>query len=411
MAWVEGRYAARSVGRNLRRTALSVVGIGVGCALALVMESVNLGREELFARAGAYGGVGHVKVVPAGWRARRDPRLRLADPGAALAASRALEGVAAVTARARAEVLLAMGSHVLPVELAGVDPENEPRTFRLVRRVAAGRWLAPDDRGAVVLGRAAADRLKAELGDEILVTAVGKGGRIEGAMLRIVGLVETGSEDVDAGIAHVTLADVAALTGLAGPGEVAIVLRDFRQTDAVRARVASALRGGDEALTWPEVAPEFAGHMKQDQAASRVVSRILVLIALLGVASAQLAAVLERRREFAVLAALGMRAGRMVRLVLLEALGLGLAGAALALALASPLLLTLHRDGLDFSRFMGTTTAFSGVLMEPILYGDLGPWVVPWTLGIALGATLLASLYPAWFAARTDPATALRVAT
>ena len=37
MAWLSTKYAARSVGRNIRRTALSIVGIGVGCALALFM--------------------------------------------------------------------------------------------------------------------------------------------------------------------------------------------------------------------------------------------------------------------------------------------------------------------------------------------------------------------------------------
>ena len=72
-------YAARSLGRNRRRTWLSIVGIGIGCALALTMESVNRGRDELFARMGAYAGSGHVRVVPAGWNDRRDPRLRLVD--------------------------------------------------------------------------------------------------------------------------------------------------------------------------------------------------------------------------------------------------------------------------------------------------------------------------------------------
>src|SRR5262249_61490575 len=49
MAWVAAKYARRSVGRNVRRTALAVVGIAVGCALALFMESLNRGRDGLFA--------------------------------------------------------------------------------------------------------------------------------------------------------------------------------------------------------------------------------------------------------------------------------------------------------------------------------------------------------------------------
>src|SRR5512138_2236083 len=102
---VEARYAVRSVTRNARRTALSIVGIGIGVALALFMESVNRGRDELFARVGATSGAGHVRVVPAGWRARRDVRMRLADPAGDLAAARALPGATAAAPRARTQAL------------------------------------------------------------------------------------------------------------------------------------------------------------------------------------------------------------------------------------------------------------------------------------------------------------------
>ena len=70
----------------------------------------------------------------------------------------------------------------------------------------------------------------------------------------------------------------------------------------------------------------------------------------------------------------------------------------------------LARAGLDFREYMGTSYSFQGVALEPIIYGDFGVWMIPYVLLIAVGATLAASLYPAWFAARTDPAVALRVA-
>jgi putative ABC transport system permease protein len=134
------------------------------------------------------------------------------------------------------------------------------------------------------------------------------------------------------------------------------------------------------------------------------------VIVLLGVASAQLAAVLERRREFAVLSALGMKADHMVRLVLSEGVTLGVLGAGLGFLLGAPLVWLLAEKGLDFRDYLGTTYSFQGVVMDPVIYGDFGIWMIPYGFLIALGATLSASLYPAWFAARTDPAVALRVA-
>ncbi len=410
MDWVEGRYAARSVRRNVRRTALSVVGIGVGVALALFMESVNRGREGLFARAAAYSGAGHLRVVPAGWFVRRDPRLRLLDWRADLAAARSVPGAVVAAPRARARALLAMGTHVLAVEMVGVDPEVEPRAYRFVRTMAQGRWLEPGETGAAVLGKAAADRLRAGLDDEILATAVGAGGSIQSAMFRVVGLVATGSEELDASICQVTLEGLAQLAGPGGAGEVTVILSDHGTVGAAKAALAARVARGDEVLTFEDITPEFKGHLDQDAATTRFVNGVILLIVVLGVASAQLAAVLERRREFAVLSALGMGGRRMVRLVLLEALGLGAAGAVLGVALGLPVIWYFARRGLDFSKFMGSDYAFQGIIIEPVIYADVGPWIAPFVAAVALGATALASLYPAWFAARTDPAVALRVA-
>ena len=406
-AWT---YALRSLRRNARRTALSIVGIGIGCALALFTESLNRGRDELFARMGAYGGAGHLRIVPAGWRERRDPRLRLANLEADIAAVRSLPGVAAVTVRARAQALVAMGIHVVPVELVGVDPRTEPSTNKFARNVTQGRYLQSSDTNAVVIGQAIADRLVAGLEDDILATAVGKSGDIESLLLRIVGIVRTGSDEVDATVCQVVRADVERLTGLGGAGEVTLVLEDWEGADSAKAALSRAVRDGDEVLTWGEISPEFKGHLEQDSAVSRLVSGIILLIVVLGVASAQLAAVLERRREFAVLAALGMRSRTIVAVLLQEALVLGVASAALGLILGLPFVWMLARSGIDLSRYMGTNYSFQGVIIEPIIYGDIGLWTAWYVFTVAIVVTVIASLYPAWFASRTNPADALRVA-
>ena len=99
-----------------------------------------------------------------------------------------------------------------------------------------------------------------------------------------------------------------------------------------KATLSQAVGAGDEVLTWGEISPEFKGHLEQDNAVSRLVSGIILLIVVLGVASAQLAAVLERRREFAVLSALGMRSRTIVAVLLQEALAIGIASAVAGLA-------------------------------------------------------------------------------
>jgi len=410
MAWVAGRYASRSLRRHLRRSTLAVAGIAIGCVLALVMEGFNRGRDEMFARAGTYSGAGHLRIVPPDWRASRDLTLRLVDWEQDLATAQAVDGVSDVAPRARAQVLLAMGTRVTGVEMVGVDPEHEPVTNRLVRVMSRGRYLTSADQGALVLGDAIARRLSAEVDDEIFASVVGPGGDIENTMFRIVGIVATGSDVADEMVCQVTLDDLSRFTRRLGAGEIAVTLSDWERTDETRDVLLASLVSGDDVMSWEELNPDFKAHMRQDQASARVVSAIILLIVLLGVTSAQLAAVLERRREFAVLSALGMPTWTMVRLVLFEAVVLGFIGGFAGLALGGPLVWRLAETGIDFSAWMGGGFAFGSALVEPIIYVDFGWWMVPYVFLVALGATIVASLYPATFAARTDPAVALRVA-
>ncbi len=140
-----------------------------------------------------------------------------------------------MTVRARAQALLAMGTHVVPVEIVGVNADTEPSTYRFVQTIAHGRYLRATDTGAVVIGQAIADRLVAEVDDEILATAVGKNGDIESMLLRIVGIVRTCSDEIDATICQVVIADVERLTGLSGVGEVTLILDDWERVYAVKA--------------------------------------------------------------------------------------------------------------------------------------------------------------------------------
>ncbi|HEY6038785.1 MAG TPA: hypothetical protein VIV58_31100, partial [Kofleriaceae bacterium] len=89
---------------------------------------------------------------------------------------------------------------------------------------------------------------------------------------------------------------------------------------------------------------------------------------------------------------------------------LGLAGAIAGMAIGLPLVGYFAHAGIDFRSLLGSSWTFEGVVFEPVIYPQLGAWVVPYIGVIAIGATLIAFLYPAWVCARTDPANALRAA-
>jgi ABC-type lipoprotein release transport system permease subunit len=404
------RYALHSLVRHRRRSWLSLLGIAAGVALAVIGVTYISGISLMLTRATVESGIGHLRVVPADWPRTRDDSLRLPDANAVLAGVRARPEVACAGLRARTTALLGFGSRVAGVPLVGVDPEAEPHFTRYVRTITLGRYLKPDDTGVVVVGQSIADRLHVTLDDDLMATLVGNHGEFQSAMLRIVGIVDTGSSDLDATICQVTLAELQRISNTPGASEVTVLLKDVNQAPAVQRALRATLPRDVATLTWEEVSPGLKAQGRLKEVFAYFGIFLILSVVVLGVASAQLTAALERRREFAVLAALGMRAGQIVRLLLLEAGMLGLAGGLVGILVAWPYVHYLATVGVDLTALLKqNTVAVSGIMLDPVVRADAGPWLWPFGLGIAVAATLLATIYPAWFIARTDPAAAMRV--
>jgi len=400
--------AWRNLTRKGRRTLLSVVGIGVAAALSLITIGAGKGKVAMFLRSVAEGGTGHLRLVPEPWVASRDPKWRLHDWQRELSALRGSPRVRVATPRIRAQALLAMGVHVAGVELVGVDPTTEPAADRYVRTMTRGRYLTADDTNAMVLGQATAETLKIDPGDQLVTTVVAADGSMHSDMFTVVGLVDTGSPELDATICQAPLRALAALTGAPGAGEIALLLFDGNRAGAIRDGLESLAAPQDRLLTWDEISPQARFAVRINQQSIWWISIVLLLIAGLGVASAQLTAILERRKELAVLAAIGMGGRRLLSLIMLEGVVLGLAGAAAALVIAVPADYYLATTGLSITGG-NPQMRVAGMVMDPVLRADFGMWLLGDALLLSVAAAAAASLYPAWFAMRLEPVTALRV--
>ena len=404
------RYALRSLLRHRRRSVLSAVGIAVGCSVCMFMVGFVRGEGETIMRAAAESGSGHLRFAPKGWRETGNDRLRLPAWQELLDLADRVSGVLVACPHARSDALLAMGTRTAGVIMLGVDAQREMRANRLVQKVTNGRYLRPNETGAVVIGGSLAERLDVGVEDDLMVTVSAQDGEMQSAMLRVVGIVDTGSKMLDTALCHVSLRDVAELTGHDRVGEISVLLADADLLPQAIAEVTGPLGAQADIVTWLEIIPELASGVEVDETWAKIMVTIVTLVVFLGIASAQLAAVLERRREFAVLAALGMKGGRLVRIMLTEGVILGVTGGVLALFIGLPTTYLSATRGIDFRGWSGGADyGISNILLEPVVYGDFGWWLVPLALGLAVVSTTLSSLYPAWYALHTDPASALRV--
>jgi ABC-type antimicrobial peptide transport system permease subunit len=129
----------------------------------------------------------------------------------------------------------------------------------------------------------------------------------------------------------------------------------------------------------------------------------------LGIFNTALLSVLERKREFGVMLAVGLSPGVLFKLVMLESLFMGISGLALGAVLSTPWYLFLKGPGLNLTRFVpGGVEAAGGVMIRPIYHIALMPSHGAVIASVLLLFTLLAGAWPAWKAGRLPPVESIR---
>jgi ABC-type lipoprotein release transport system permease subunit len=316
---------------------------------------------------------------------------------------RGVPGVRAVAPRLLSFGLLGHGAHSQGAVVLGVSPEAEAAASDVAKSLVAGVWLSSAGgkrERPVVLGQDLANLLAASVGDEIVVMLQAADGSMGDDRLRVIGIVRTGVSALDGQAAWMLLPDVAYLAALDGQAhELMIRLQrgvDLRRTtSAIRAVIAGTPGPPLVARSWEELAPDLRQIIDLSKLSMLVLYAIVYFIAALGILNAQRMTALERKREFAVMMAVGVTPARLGALVLTEAAlltGVGaLVGALLGLGVTS-----YHaRMGLDLAAFGSEGFSYAGVVFHSRIYFVVRPGMVVAPVIAVMVVGVLCGLWPA----------------
>jgi len=402
------RIAWRNLWRNPRRTALALAAIGLSVALVLAYDGMLRGYADWMVSTITGPMLGDVQVHAPEWRKDRAMDRTLRDLPRKLAALRGDPEVASASARVYAPALAALSDEGFAVVVLGVDPVAESHAMGLLAtapRRPAGR--------SVLMGRPLAELMGVAPGAVVALVGQGADGSLANDLYTVAALVET---PVDLVNRQGVVMDVAEAQQLfAMPGEAHEIVVRGRSPDraaALAARVAALpeLRG-TEVLDWRTLAPEMVSLIQVVNSAWVLVLLLVFVAAAAGVANTMLMATYERTRELGMLLALGTGPGRIVRMVVAEAVALGIVGALLGTALGGAVVAVTHRTGFDLARVTGvgpSQISFAGLSWSLRLYPTLAFADVARAIAAVVATSLFASAWPAARAARLQPTQALR---
>ena len=394
----------RDLGRNRRRSIFTALAVGLGLALLIVMNGYITGVMDDSLQNSIRLQTGHVQLRAPGY-VSEELSLQwqdlLPDAAALAAQAQSIAGVQAAAPVLWARVILNTADESVGLQLQGIDPASA--LYAPIRAgLQAGEFLAPDDRSGVLLGRRLADDLGLTVGDDISLTVINADNQPEEAIFTIRGLFNSGVATYDEASVMMPLAKAQAFARADGRASAVMVLLDDR---AAAVPVAGQLAGpAVHALTWQELNAFFIETMDTAMSFYVLLDGIVMLIVAVIVANTLLMAVFERIREMGILAALGMKGRHIMQMMLMEAAILALLGIAIGIGLGVAGVNLLAQIGIptgDMAIVAGNMAI--GEVMRARFVPEQIAGLSLWTLIVAL----LASLYPAWFAARLEPVKAL----
>ncbi|NDP37900.1 MAG: ABC transporter permease [Rhodoferax sp.] len=407
------KLAMRNLLRYRRRTLLTALLITLGVVALLLFVAAAGSFKQTMVGSITDSMLGHLQIHRKGYTASMDnlPLTMSLQPRAVGLIEDALKADPAVAAYSKRVKLGAMFSNFTEnssIRLNGVDAAAEDLAVPALRqRISEGDKTGPlVAPGKVLVPALLARGMKVKLGDSVVLVATNASGSVNGKTFIVGGILEgvTGPGGRDG---YIDIKDARELLRMDKDEvmEVAVRLKNIDQLSAAQKRLATALdairnkedKAATELHTWAELSP-FANIVKMIDMMTFFIRIMLVAIVLVSVMNVMLMAVYERIREIGTLAAIGTQPRKLMAIFLSEGLLLGLAGAAagVALSYAVVALLNLYPIVFNFGR--------EQITLRPML----ATVEVLGVLGLAVLVSGLASLQPAWRAARMDPIDALR---
>jgi lipoprotein-releasing system permease protein len=310
--------------------------------------------------------------------------------------------------------MLSAGDVNRGVIVRGVDPSLEDTVADIGKSMRQGslQTLKPGEFG-IVLGSELARALGLRLGDSAVlitpqgtVTPAGTIPRVRS--FRVVGIFEIGMYEFDSGLALIDIDDARRLYRLDGVTGVRLKLDDLFAAPAVARQLARTLPVDAEVRDWTLSHANFFRAVAIEKRVMFIILTLIVAVAAFNIVSAQVMVVTDKQADIAILRTLGAAPSSILAIFVIQGALIGVIGT--LIGVAGGVLLATNIDVVvpAIERALSIQFLDKSVYYISELPSQLQQADVITIAAIALGLALVATLYPAWKAARVNPAAALR---
>lgn len=382
----------------------SILGIAIGVAALITTLAVMSGFQ----------------------REIRDRMLQMAAHATVTASGEAMENWQVAISEARADPRVAGAAPYIETQallsgtrkegalIRGVDPAEEGKVSVLGEKMVEGSLddLTPGSFN-IVLGRELSLWIGAGVGDKVLVLtdvrATPMGAVKQMKRFTVSGIFEAGYQEYDKGLAVVNIHDVQRLMRM-GDGVTGVRLRmhDMDQAWNVARDLALRLKGPYLVSDWTRDNANMFRALKLEKTMMAILLSLIIAMGAFNLVSSQVMLVTDKQADIAILRTLGLTPRGVMHVFMVQGSLIGLIGTVSGVIGGIVLTLNLEHILRAIERVLGVQLMPEDVYYITGLPTQLNPGDITVIAIVALVMAFLATLYPAWRAARTAPAEALR---
>lgn len=379
-------------------TWISVVGIAIGVMAIIMVIAVMTGFQNEI-RDRILGINPHILISKLPEGANMSSEIR--EPEKVLASIRQVPGVTSASPFVTFQGMAQTPMRITGVIVKGIAPDDLVMMKRYLRQGPADSLR---ERDAVLVGKELSRELGLVRGDRFTLLVPFGGFSPMGAVpetvrLKAAGIFEAGMYEIDNTLMFMSLDDVQRIVG-GGISVIEVKLKDVYAANEVRREILKRLGTGYVCRTWMELNKNLFSALKLEKIALFVILALVILVASFNIISSLVMTVMEKKKDIAILKAMGARNNSIMRIFMAEGLAIGVFGAIVGAMIGYGAALI--------------QTRYEIIKLAPdVYYISTMPMVISFLDVVLIAAVtvflcLLSTLYPSYKASKIDPVETLR---
>lgn len=359
------KIAWRNLWRVKNRTIITVSAIALSLVVAIVMRGMQLGSYDLMMKNAVENYSGYIQVHKNGYWNDKIIDNAFSDTDSLRQVILNIKDIKEIVPHINSNALAAYGLQSKGVAIAGIVPGIEDKRMSISSKIIKGNYLSDNDDGVLVTEKLA-EYLMVDVDDTIVLRSNGYHGISADGIFPVRGIVKFPVPTMNNSFIFMDINTAQYFFSLDNMvTEYCININDYKKLDEILADIKSVLSDDYEVMPWYEIRPDLFQQIESDNISGVIFIGLLYLIIAFGVFGTVMMMTLERKKEFGVMVALGLKKTKLTGVLMIEIFFMGLLGLLIGFVIVAPINYYFHVNPIQLTGNLADAMISFGV--EPLL--------------------------------------------